>query len=304
MVRQAQATPPPHSDTRTYPQARPRPAAQPQPVGAVLDRTIPGPGGTTLAVRVYEPRTADPAASSPRSARRRPALVYFFGGGRPLGCLETGDGVCRALTNTAHCVTVSVRYRLAPQFPFQAAVRDCHAATRWVATHAAELGVDRARIAVGGDEAGGNLAAAVALLARETGPALCHQLLVCPNIAGEDHDPRQSGRAAAWHWQQYLAAPEDRGDPCTSPRNADSLADLPAATVITAELDPRRDEAEHYALMLLASGVPVEVRRFHGVPQGFFALPAVYPLARAALSYAAAGLATAFAPAGHQPSRR
>lgn len=313
MVRQAQATPPSHPDTRTYPHAQPHAAAQSEPVGAVLDRTIPGPDGTTLAVRVYEPRTLDPAAGSPAPARRRPALVYFFGGGRTVGCLETGDGVCRALTNAAHCVTVSVRYRLAPEFPFPAAVEDCHAATRWVAEHAVELGVDPARIAVGGDEAGGNLAAAVALLARDTGPALCHQLLVCPNIAGDagtpwlgDHeDPQQDGHRVGWNWQQYLAASEDRDDPYTSPLKADSLADLPAATVITAELDPRRDEAEHYVLMLLASGVPVDVRRFNGVPQGFFALPAVYPAARVAQSYAAAGLATAFAAAaGHQPSRR
>lgn len=275
----------------------------PEAVGTVLERMIPGPERTELAVRVYEPRPPEPPAGAGPVPRRRPALVYFFGGGWTGGSLETGDGVCRTLTNAAHCVTVAVRYRLAPAFPFPAAVEDCHAATRWVAEQAAELGVDPARIAVGGDGAGANLAAAVTLLARDAGPALHHQLLVCPpldraadtpSLRAHDAPPAADRRPIAWHWGQYLARPEDGENPLASPLRAETLAGLPDATVITAELDPLRDEAEQYALMLLASGVAVDVRRYNAVPHGFFAMPAVYPAGREAQSYAASCLAAAF----------
>ncbi|WP_051452040.1 alpha/beta hydrolase [Actinospica robiniae] len=278
-------------------------AGAPEAVGAVLERMIPGPARNDLPVRVYEPRSVEPPAATALAERRRPALVYFFGGGWTAGNLETSDGICRALTNAAHCVTVSVRYRLAPEFPFPAAVEDCHAATCWVAEHAAELGVDPARIAVGGDGAGGNLAAAVALLARDTGPALRHQLLVCPHIdpaadtasLREHDDPSAvNRRPVAWHWEQYLAKPEDGESPLASPLRAETLAGLPGATVITAEFDPLRDEGEQYALMLLASGVPVDVHRYNAVPHGFFAMPGVYRLGREAQAYAAACLAAAF----------
>jgi acetyl esterase len=299
----------------------------PEAVGAVLERAIPGPDGTQLVIRVYQPRPperskwSDAAVSSERSKwsdsptspeppdppvrpASRPALVYFFGGGWTLGCLESGDAVCRTLANAAQCVTVAARYRLAPEHPFPAAVEDCHAATRWVADHAAELGVDRRRIAVGGDGAGGNLAAAVTLIAREAGPTLRHQLLVYPNTdcaadtpsLREHDDPLLFNRhSVAWFWQQYLAKREDAADPRASPLKAESFADLPEATVITAEFDPLRDEGEQYALMLLASGVTVDVHRYNGMPHGFFTMPAVYALAREAQAYAAARLAAAFA---------
>lgn len=281
----------------------------PEAVGAVLERTVPGPDGTELAVRIYEPRP-EPSNPGAPAARRRPALVYFFGGGWTAGGLETGDGVCRALTNAAPCVTIAVRYRLAPAHPFPAAVEDCHAATRWVAEHAAELGVDPARIAVGGDGSGANLAAAVTLLARTAGPALHHQLLVCPPTdrhaatasRRRPDDPLLPGRhPVAWHWDQYLGD-QDGEDPLASPLRAETLAGLPDATVITAEFDPVRDEGEQYALMLLASGVAVDVRRYNGVPQGFFAMPAVYSLGREAQAYAAERLGEAFArPGGSGP---
>lgn len=279
-------------------------------VGAVLERMIPGPqDAPDLAIRVYAPRSTEPPEVSEPSGRgrvaerRRPALVYFFGGGWTAGSLETGDGVCRALTNAARCVTISVRYRLAPAFPFPAAVEDCHAATRWVAEHAEELGVDPDRIAVGGDGAGGNLAAAVTLLARDTGPALCHQLLICPDIDRDADTPSRrehdnplafNRRPVAWRWEQYLAKPEDGENPLASPLRAETLAGLPDATVITAEFDPLRDEGEQYALMLLASGVAVDVHRYNAVPHGFFTMPGIYHSGREAQAYAAASLAAAF----------
>ena len=262
MVRQAK-TPPQRIGSHP-----PAPAA-PEAVGAVLDRTIPGPDGAVLAVRVYEPRTVDPAAgSSPAPARRRPALVYFLGQDATHGYPEAGDCVCRALTNAAYCVTVAVRHRCAPAAPFPDVVEDCHAAMGWVAGHAAELGIDPARIAVGGHGPGGALAAAVALRARDTGPTLRHQLLLCP-----------------------------QAEPAAGGAETPSLAGLPETTLVTAELDPLREQAEQHALMLLASGVAVDVRRYPGVSQGFFTRPAVYRGAREAQSYAAARLAAAFAQA-------
>jgi acetyl esterase len=323
--RAADAAPPLHTLPLTRARAAYLAAAQaggaPEAVGAVLERAIPGPDGSHLAIRVYQPRSPEPAPrpappwpaaapqrpaapAPPARPAARPALVYFFGGGWSLGSLESGDAVCRALANAAPCVTIAARYRLAPEHPFPAAVEDCHAAARWVAEHAGELGVDPRRIAVGGDGAGGNLAAAVSLIARESGPRLCHQLLVYPHTdcaadtpsLREHDDPLLFNRhSVAWFWQQYLATREDAADPRASPLKAESLADLPEATVITAEFDPLRDEGEQYALMLLASGVAVDVRRYDGMPHGFFTMPAVYCLAREAQAYAAGRLAAAFA---------
>ncbi len=263
-----------------------------EPVAAVADRTIPGPGGR-LRIRIYEPD----------HGRDRPALVYFFGGGWTLGNLETCDAICRALTNAAGCVTVSVEYRLAPEHPFPAAVEDCRAGLAWVAEHAAQLGVDPGRLAVGGDSAGGNLAAAVSLLARdEGGPALRHQLLVYPNTDyGWDpealrayEDPLLFNRfSMAWYWSHYLAEEKDGLSPLASPLRAESLAGLPEATVITAEYDPLRDQGEAYARRLGESGVAVELRRYDGMMHGFFGMFGAFTLGRAAVDYAAGRLAAA-----------
>lgn len=264
-----------------------------EPVHSVRELSIPGPEGTDLRIRIHEP--------APGTGRA--ALVYFFGGGWTLGNLDTCDGICRALANAAGCVTISVGYRLAPEHPFPAAVEDCHAAVRWVAGNAAELGIDPDRLAVGGDSAGGNLAAAVTLLARESGPPLRHQLLVYPNtdyaadtrsLRTQDDPLLFNRRSVAWYWGHYLTDPADGAHPLASPLRAGSLAGLPAATVLTAEFDPLRDEGERYAERLREDGVPVEARRYAGMPHGFFAMPGVYTLGREAQAYAAARLAAAF----------
>ncbi|WP_395292739.1 alpha/beta hydrolase [Kitasatospora hibisci] len=259
----------------------------PEPVAAVEEHRIAGPGGP-LPVRLYRPEPP---------GRELPALLYLFGGGWTLGSPDTSDAICRRLTNAVGCVTASVGYRLAPEHPFPAAVHDCHAAARWLAEQAGALGIDAARLAVAGDSAGGNLAAALTLLARDGGgPAVRHQLLVYPNTdhradtasLREHDDPLLfNRRSVAWYWGHYLADPADGDHPHASPLRAPSLAGLPPATVITAEYDPLRDEGERYAEALRAAGVPVAARRYDGMPHGFFAMTGVLDTAGEAQRYAA-----------------
>jgi acetyl esterase len=265
---------------------------QPEPVADVLDEDIPGPGGP-IPIRIYRPSAERPL----------PVLVYFFGGGWTLGTIDTSDGVCRALTNAVGCVTITVGYRLAPEHRFPAAVDDCHAATEWIGAHAVELGVDPDRIAVGGDSAGGNLAAAVTLLARDKGPALAHQLLVYPNTdylsdspsLRENTDPLLFNRNSSdWYWGHYLASPDDGVDPLASPMRAPDHAGLPSATMITAEYDPLRDQAEEYAQRLRDAGVSVMLSRYPGMVHGFFTMSGVLDAARDAVAEAAACLRKAF----------
>ncbi|MFI9786782.1 alpha/beta hydrolase [Kitasatospora sp. NPDC051984] len=261
-------------------------AGNPEPVGSVEELTVDGPGGP-LPLRVYRPEVD----------AQLPVLLYLFGGGWTLGSPDTSDAICRRLTNAVGCVTVSVGYRLAPEHPFPAAVHDVIAAAEWIAAHAAELGADAERIAVAGDSAGGNLAAALTLAAHERGgPAIRHQLLVYPNTdhaadtpsVREHDDPLLfNRRSVAWYWGHYLADPADGANPLASPLRAPSLAGLPPATVITAEYDPLRDEGEAYAEALRAAGVPVELRRYEGMPHGFFAMAGVLDDGSDAQHYAA-----------------
>ena len=190
-------------------------------------------------------------------------------------------------------------YRLAPEHPFPAAIDDCYAAVRWVAEHAGEIGADPARLAVGGDSAGGNLAAGVALRARADGLALAGQLLVYPNTDQLADDP--SMRAAddpflfnrhsvAWYRQHYLTDPADAANPLASPLRAESLAGLPPALVITAEYDPLRDQGEAYARRLADERVPVELSRYPGMTHGFFTMAGTVDASRAAIAQAASRL--------------
>ena len=261
---------------------------EPEPVGEVTDLTIAGPGGE-LPLRLYRPA----------SGRPRPALLYFFGGGWVLGTIDTADGVSRSLANSSGALVVVPGYRLAPEHPFPAAIDDCYAALRWVAGHAAEIGADPARLAVGGDSAGGNLAAAVALRARADGPALAGQLLVYPNTdqLADDESMRAADdpylfnrRSVAWYRQHYLASPADAANPLASPLRAESLAGLPPALVITAEYDPLRDQGEAYARRLADDGVPVELRRYQGMVHGFFTMAGTVAASRAAIAQAASRL--------------
>jgi acetyl esterase len=198
-----------------------------------------------------------------------------------------------------------VSYRLAPEHKFPAAVEDCYAGTAWVAAHATELGADASRMAVGGDSSGGNLAAAVALLARDRGgPSLAHQLLVYPNTdyqadTASMHEMTDkyffNPMSVAWYWGMYLAAKEDGTSPLASPLRADDLSGLPPATVITAEYDPLRDEGECYGRRLEQAGVPAEIIRYDGMMHGFFTMVGILDTARTAVATAAERLGRAFA---------
>ncbi|MBO3751077.1 alpha/beta hydrolase [Streptosporangiaceae bacterium NEAU-GS5] len=264
----------------------------PEPVREVANLVIPGPGGD-LPLRVYRPAAEGPL----------PALLYFFGGGWVLGTIDTADGVARALANASGALVVVPGYRRAPEHPFPAAVHDCHAALRWVAGHCSEIGADPSRLAVGGDSAGGNLAAAVTLLARGQDPALAGQVLVYPNTdqLADDESTRAADdrflfnrHSVAWYRRHYLPDPGDAASPLASPLRANSFAGLPPALVITAEYDPLRDQGEAYARRLAEEGVPVELCRYPGMAHGFFTMVGTLDASRAAINQAAAHLRKCF----------
>jgi acetyl esterase len=267
----------PQLPTLTPVEARGRPApleAAPEPVGSVTARTIPGPGGP-MAIRIYRPKDA-----------LRAALVYFHGGGWVLGSLDSADGSCRALANRSRCVVISVDYRLAPETKFPGAVDDAYAAVRWASDNSADLRIDPARIAVGGASAGGNLAAAVSLVARDRGgPKIAFQLLTVPvtelssKAASHREFAEGYGLSAAdmtWFGLHYVRTPADADDPRASVLRAD-LHGMPPAFVITADCDPLRDDGEAYAEKLRGLGIRASYKRYPGMFHGFMSFPNVLP---------------------------
>jgi len=263
-------------------------AGDTEEVARVEDRKIPGPAGQ-IPIRIYTPAGAGPF----------PLLVFYHGGGWVIGDLETHDNACRSLTNRAGCVTLAVDYRLAPENKFPAAVEDCYQATAWAAEHAREFGADPTRIAVGGDSAGGNLAAVVSLLARDRRrPPIKFQLLIYPATDGaldtNSHktftDYFLTDTAVKYLWGSYLRDDADRTDPLASPALAKSHKGLPPALIITAEFDPLRDEGEAYGEKLRAAGVPVSVTRYHGMIHGFFTMTGVLDQGKRAVDEAALAL--------------
>ena len=264
------------------------PPAVPTPVADVENRRIAGPD-EDLELRIYVPEGPAPTG----------ALVFFHGGGWVIGDLDSHDETCRRLCRGATVRVVAVHYRRAPETTYPGAVEDCYAATAWVAAHAGELGVDAARIAVGGDSAGGNLAAAVALMARDRGgPDLGFQLLIYP-VTAADFDTgsyrdngegyRLSRRAMQWFWDQYVPDLEQRHEPYAAPLLA-SLDELPPALVQTAEFDPLRDEGEAFAAALEKAAVRVKLTRYDGLIHGFFGMQDAVAAARPAMDEAIAAL--------------
>ena len=241
----------------------------PEPVAKVEDRTIPTPTGD-LPIRLYTPEGDGPL----------PVLVFFHGGGWVVGNLESHDATCRALANAAGCITLAVDYRLAPEHKFPAAPEDCYEATKWAVLNAAALGGDPQRVAVGGDSAGGNLAAAVALMSGDRGaPSLAYQLLLYPvtNHSFETESCKQNGEdylltkdSMVWFWDHYLENDEAGNAPYASPLQAKYVNSPPPGLVITAEFDPLRDEGEAYGKRLQDAGADIKISRYDGTIHGFF----------------------------------
>ena len=241
--------------------ARRRPA-EPTPLARVENLMVEG-GAGPIAARLY---VASAAPTMPP-----PVLLFFHGGGWVVCDLDSHDEMCRRLARASGWAVFSVAYRRAPEAKFPEPLEDCYAATRWVAANAAGLGLDGARLGVAGDSSGGNMAAAVALLARDRGgPSLLHQVLAYPPLSHR-FDTQSYAECATgclltadamrWYWRQYLRDPADGESPLAAPARAVSLAGLPSATVVTAEYDPLRDEAEAYGQR--AGG---RSRRQHGAP--------------------------------------
>jgi len=252
-------------------------AASPTPpeLAGVSPLAIPAPHGT-IAARVYTPaRRRDKAGLAP-------ALVFFHGGGWVIGNLDTHDVACRKLAHEGEMTVIAVDYRLAPEHKFPAAVEDAITATQWIAASATELGIDASRLAVGGDSAGGNLAAVVALSAREAGgPAIAGQLLVYPATDFAMRHPSHGEPETSvllthsvirWFRDHYLNGVADGEDWRASPARAKNLADLPPAYVLTAGADPLRDEGADYAQRLQDAGIAVTYRHFPGQFHGFFTM--------------------------------
>ncbi len=266
----------------------------PEPVARVANRTIPGPGGE-IPVRLY----------TPLEQRALPLLVFYHGGGWTIGNLDTHDNACRQLANRARCAVMSVDYRLAPEHKFPAAVEDAFAALCWAADHAAAHGWDATRIAVGGDSAGGNLAAVCALLARDAGgPALAFQLLIYPATAkrpeSRSHHAFAAGhlltrRAIRWFMGNYLRDETDCEDWRWAPLAAPDLSRLPPSLVIVAGHDPLLDEGIAYAERLREAGNAVKLSNYQGMIHAFFRMTGVVDEARRAVDEAGAALAAAFA---------
>lgn len=269
--------------------------AAPAALAAVEDRTIAGPGGP-LPLRIYRPLQGTQAGPLP-------CLLYAHGGGFVLGNLESHDPLCRSLAAQGQCAVVAVDYRLAPEHRFPAAVEDVHAALRWVAETGQTHGFDTGRIAVGGDSAGGNLAAVSALLAREQGLALALQLLFYPVTDLHHHLPSHTlygsgyrlGHAnLLWYREQYLADARQMDDWRASPLRAADLGGLPPAFVITAGFDPLCDEGRRYAERLHEAGISVTHECFRGMIHGFMLMNAHLAAGHHALHRAGQALRSAF----------
>jgi acetyl esterase len=263
------------------------------PIGRVENLTMPGPAGD-IRLRVYTPSEAKDGVL--------PGLVFFHGGGFVIGDLDTHDDLCRWLANGSGCRVVAADYRLAPECPFPAAVEDCFAATKWVSEHKADFGIV-GDVAVGGDSAGGNLAAVVCQLAKDEGPKIAFQLLIYPvTQLGQPDTPsmRENGKgyflerdSMAWFTRMYCPDAAHYGDPRLSPLLAKDLSGLPPAYVVTAGFDPLRDEGLAYAKKLDAAGVPVTQVNYPGMIHGFFSMRGMIPKAREAVAASAAAVRAA-----------
>lgn len=269
----------------------PMPLSAPPQVASVSSLSI-ALDGRTVDARLYVPEDAGEAP---------PLTLYYHGGGWVIGTLDTHDGTCRALARASGSAVLSIAYRLAPEHHYPAAVDDCYDALMWAAANAASLGVDGSRLAVAGDSAGGNLAAAVAILARDrSGPRLRHQLLIYP-VTDQDYttasyaengggDYYLSLAIMRWFWDHYLGSTPVASAPLAAILSTVDLSRQAPATVITAEYDPLRDEGMAYAERLRTAGVAVDAATAPGMIHGFFSMFEAVPDAWPWIERAAANL--------------
>ncbi len=258
------------------------------------DRTIPGPSGD-ISIRIYTPEDV---------AGPLPVLMFFHGGGWVVGDLDSHDAVCRILCNSAKCLVIATDYRMGPEHRFPAAFEDAWAALNWAQENARNIGGEPSRIAIGGDSAGGNLSAGVALYARDNhGPSLNLQLLIYPAVDmtatggsrithGEDRILTTG--AIDWFEARYLSGEDDRTDPRASPLLAADHSNLPPAFILTAEYDPLIDEGKAYADKLNAAGSVAEYKCYPGMVHGFARMGVLVDMSVEALSDSAAALRAAF----------
>jgi acetyl esterase len=260
-------------------------AGVPEPILSVTNRFIPGPT-SDLPIRIYRPN----------QDQKAPAMVYFHGGGWVLNFLDIYDAALHRLANQSGSVIISINYQKAPEHPFPTPFDDCYAGLLWVKAHAEEIGIDTNRVGVGGDSAGGNLAAAVALKARDENVALTYQLLVYPCLdrdfttksyidAATDYG--LTTQAMEWFWDQYLQGSQHDNNPYAVPMRAKSLAGVAPSIVITAQYDPLVSDSENYCAKLEKDGAQVIYKEFPGMIHGFFANVGATPSAHLSLDFAA-----------------
>ncbi len=285
--RPAYETLPPSEAREYYRAARPIVNPDPPELASSAALSIAAPHGT-IPARIYTPKTLR------RTNGLAPCLVFFHGGGWVIGDLDTHEVVCQKLAHEGESIVISVDYRLAPEHKFPAAADDAIHATKWVADNARQLGIDAAHLLVGGDSAGGNLAAVVALAARDGGgPQLAGQVLVYPATDFAMTHPSHSEPETSillthsvikWFCNHYLNSAADIDHWKASPARSKTLAGLPPAYVLTAGADPLRDEGAEYAARLTEAGVPVTYRHFPGQFHGFFTMGKLLNQANVAVS--------------------
>jgi len=266
-------------------QTRPALAGPAEPILEIENKFIPGPTAD-LPIRIYRP-TNNPTA---------PAIVYFHGGGWVLNFLDIYDASLTTLANRTGATIISVNYQKAPEHPFPIPFDDCYATLEWVLANSEVLRINRQSVAVAGDSAGGNLASAVALKARDQKIELAYQLLIYPcnerNFETPSYIKNATGyglstQAMQWFWDQYLQGDSHDQNPYAIPARADSLKDVAPAIIVTAEYDPLLSDSEQYVELLKASGVDVRYREFKGMIHGFFSNLAVTPTAMDAIAFVA-----------------
>lgn len=264
-----------------------RVVTNPEPPGITSAESImvPGPAGA-IPARIYRPLTLRQADGL------SPCLIFFHGGGWVIGDLDSHDVVCRTLADKGQLIVISVDYRLAPEHKFPAAVDDAIAATDWISKNAAPLGIDDARLIVGGDSAGGNLAAIVAINARNAGPKIAGQILIYPatdfRMTHSSHSEPETDcllthSVIRWFRDHYLNGASDVDNWRASPARIENLSGLPPAFVLTAGADPLRDEGNEFAGRLADAGVPVVLQTYPGQFHGFITMGKLLPKAHAAL---------------------